>query len=168
MGIFDKMFGNQAKTDPASQKRFDELKQKYQPVLRVIEQQNVQLQNLHVQDNKLFIRGTAPSEQAKNAVWDQIKLVNPQHDDITADIIAAQQTTQAAAAGASQPGSSSGQGSQTYTVRAGDSLSKISQQFYGNGHYYMRIFYANRDKLHDPDKIQVGQVLQIPPAEQSH
>jgi nucleoid-associated protein YgaU len=27
----------------------------------------------------------------------------------------------------------------------------------------MRIFYANRDKLKDPDKIQVGQQLTIPP-----
>jgi nucleoid-associated protein YgaU len=27
----------------------------------------------------------------------------------------------------------------------------------------MRIFYANRDKLKDPDKIQVGQQLVIPP-----
>jgi nucleoid-associated protein YgaU len=26
----------------------------------------------------------------------------------------------------------------------------------------MRIFYANRDKLRDPDKIQVGQQLTIP------
>jgi nucleoid-associated protein YgaU len=27
----------------------------------------------------------------------------------------------------------------------------------------MRIFYANRDKLNDPDKIQIGQQLIIPP-----
>jgi len=51
----------------------------------------------------------------------------------------------------------------TYTVKPGDTLSKISRQFYGNAHEYMRIFYANRDKLHDPDKIQVGQQLVIPP-----
>jgi nucleoid-associated protein YgaU len=31
----------------------------------------------------------------------------------------------------------------------------------------MRIFYANRDKLRDPDKIQVGQQLLIPPADKS-
>ncbi|HST20658.1 MAG TPA: peptidoglycan-binding protein LysM, partial [Blastocatellia bacterium] len=36
-------------------------------------------------------------------------------------------------------------------------------QFYGNANEYMRIFYANRDKLHDPNKIQVGQELSIPP-----
>jgi nucleoid-associated protein YgaU len=52
---------------------------------------------------------------------------------------------------------------QTYTVKAGDTLSKISRQFYGDANEYMRIFYANRDKLRDPDKIQVGQQLSIPP-----
>ena len=51
---------------------------------------------------------------------------------------------------------------QYYTVKSGDTLSKISKQFYGNANEYMRIFYANRDKLRDPDKIQVGQELTIP------
>jgi nucleoid-associated protein YgaU len=31
----------------------------------------------------------------------------------------------------------------------------------------MRIFYANRDKLRDPDHIQVGQQLNIPPDDNS-
>jgi nucleoid-associated protein YgaU len=50
----------------------------------------------------------------------------------------------------------------TYTVQPGDSLSKIAKQFYGNANAYMKIFEANRDKLSDPNKIQVGQVLKIP------
>src|SRR5687768_18485983 len=89
MGLFDKMFGSNAavaEAQPDTQKRFQELKQKYATVLSMIDQQQIQLRNLHVQDNKLFIRGTAPSEEAKNRVWDQIKLANPSHDDITADI----------------------------------------------------------------------------------
>ncbi len=166
MGIFDKMFGSGAggAQDANSQKRFEELKQKYQSVLRIIEQQQVQLQNLHVQDNKLFIKGTAPSEQAKNKIWDEIKLVNPSADDITADFTMAQGATQAAAAGG---GTRSGQGGgQSYTVKAGDSLSKISQQFYGDAHQYMRIFYANKDTISDPNKIQPGMNLTIPAAEQ--
>jgi nucleoid-associated protein YgaU len=164
MGIFDQMFGSGAQNqDAASQKRFEALKTKYQSVLRVIEQQQVQLQNLHVQDNKLFIKGTAPSDAAKNKVWDEIKLVNPQADDITADFSVAPQA-QAAAAGASAA-STAVSGGQTYTVKAGDSLSKISQQYYGNAHEYMRIFNANRDKLSDPNKIQPGMELTIPAAD---
>ena len=165
MGIFDKMFGSGANSaqDANSQKRFEELKQKYQSVLRTVEQQQVQLQNLHVENNKLVIKGTAPSEQAKNKIWDEIKLVNPNADDITADFTVAQGATQAAAAGG---GTRSAQGGQSYTVRAGDSLSNISQQFYGDAHEYMRIFYANKDKISDPNKIQPGMNLTIPAAEQ--
>jgi LysM repeat protein len=167
MGIFDKMFGSGANSaqDANSQKRFEELKQKYQSVLRTVEQQQVQLQNLHVENNKLVIKGTAPSEQAKNKIWDEIKLVNPNADDITADFTVAQGATQAAAAGG---GTRSAQGGQSYTVKAGDSLSKISQQFYGDAHEYMRIFYANQDKISDPDKIQPGMNLTIPAAEQKN
>ena len=66
------------------EQRLNELKQKYQSALRVIEQQGVRLHNLHVQDNKLFIRGDAPSQDAKNRVWDQIKLVDPTYGDLTA------------------------------------------------------------------------------------
>ena len=50
----------------------------------------------------------------------------------------------------------------TYTVKSGDTLSKISRDQYENPNDFMRIFYANRDKLSDPDKIQVGQQLTIP------
>ena len=53
-------------------------------------------------------------------------------------------------------------GGQTYTVKGGDNLSKISKQFYGDANEYMRIYYANKDKIKDPDKIQVGWELTIP------
>jgi LysM repeat protein len=162
MGIFDKMFGrgaSEAEQQQGAQQRFNELKQRYQTVLTTADNEHIQFLNLHVQDNKLFIRGIAPSDEAKNRFWDQIKLVNPNADDITADISVDTSRAAAAAAGG-------GQGSgQTYEVRGGDNLSKISKQFYGDPNEYMRIFYANRDKLHDPDKIQVGQKLTIPPAE---
>jgi nucleoid-associated protein YgaU len=159
MGLFDKMFGKGAEAaqqQPKAEQRFNELKQKYQTVLTTADQQHVQFHNLHVQDDKLFIKGTAPSEEAKNKFWEQIKLVNPKLDDISADIEVNQNLAQGAAVGGS------GQGGQTYTVKAGDTLSKLSKQFYGNPNEYMRIFYANRDKLRDPDKVQVGQELTIP------
>lgn len=161
MGLFDKMFGrgaSEAEQQQGAQQRFNELKQKYQTVLTVADQQQVQFQNLHVQDNKLYIRGIAPSEDAKNKFWDQVKLVSPNADDITADITVDSSRAMGAAAGGGQ--SVVGQ---TYEVKSGDNLSKISKQFYGDANEYMRIFYANRDKLKDPDMIQVGQQLVIPP-----
>ena len=161
MGLFDKMFGRgaaDAEQQQGAQQRFEQLKQKYQSVLNMADQQKIQFQNLHVQDNKLFIRGVAPSEEAKNKFWDQVKLVNPNADDITAEISVDSSRAMGAAAGGG-----GGQGGQTYTVKSGDNLSKISKQFYGDANEYMRIFYANRDKLNDPDRIQVGQQLTIPP-----
>jgi len=50
----------------------------------------------------------------------------------------------------------------TYTVKAGDSLSKIARDYLGNANDYMKIFEANKDQLSDPDKIKPGQVLKIP------
>lgn len=161
MGLFDKMFGrgaSEAEQQQGAQQRFNELKQRYQTVLTTADNERIQFLNLHVQDNKLFIRAIAPSEEAKNKFWDQVKLVNPNADDITAEISVDASRTMGAAAGGGQGG-----GGQTYEVKSGDNLSKISKQFYGDASEYMRIFYANRDKLNDPDKIQVGQQLLIPP-----
>ena len=52
----------------------------------------------------------------------------------------------------------------TYTVKAGDTLSKIAENHYGKGNAgkYTVIFEANRNILNSPDVIQPGQVLCIP------
>lgn len=144
--------------------RLEELKNKYKPVLDSVKQNGVVLSHVHVQDNKLFIQGAAPSEDAKNAVWNQIKAVDSSYSDLTCDLtvdssLAPAQKAQTAAAGASASGTSGGR---TYKVQAGDSLSKIAKHFYGDASKYQRIFEANRDKLDNPDKIQVGQELTIP------
>ncbi len=54
--------------------------------------------------------------------------------------------------------------SKYYTVVSGDTLSKISKQFYGDANKYMKIFEANKPMLSDPNKIYPGQNLRIPPA----
>jgi LysM repeat protein len=160
------MFGRGASEDEKSQNRFNELRQKYESVLNLGDQLHLQFQNLHVQDDKLFIRAVAPSQEAANKIWDQIKLADPSLSEITADITVSQSAAQSAVIaggqGGAQTSAQSTQG-QTYTVKSGDTLSKISRQFYGDANEYMRIFYANRDKLRDPNKIQAGQQLIIPP-----
>jgi nucleoid-associated protein YgaU len=136
--------------------RFEQLKAKYQSVLNFIQSNNIQLQNLNMEGDKLLIRATAPSADAKNRVWDQIKLVDPKLSDLIADIQAP------AAAAAAAGGAPSTAAARTYTVQPGDSLSKISKQFYGDANKYMKIFEANKDKLSDPDKVKVGTELVIP------
>jgi nucleoid-associated protein YgaU len=53
---------------------------------------------------------------------------------------------------------------QTYTVVAGDSLSKIAKKLYGDANQWRRIFEANRDQIENPDLIKPGQKLKIPAA----
>lgn len=53
---------------------------------------------------------------------------------------------------------------QTYTVRKGDTLQKISQRFYGTTRQWRKIYEANRGTLkHGPEKIMPGMKLRIPP-----
>jgi nucleoid-associated protein YgaU len=143
-----------------NEQRFEQLKQKYQSVLNSMNMQQVRLLNLNMEGDKLLIRGEAASQDAKNKVWDQIKLVDPSYADLTADISVneqAQPQTQSAGAGVG-----GGENVRRYTVKAGDSLSKISREFYGDANQYTKIFEANRDQLRDPNKIQPGQQLVIP------
>lgn len=51
-----------------------------------------------------------------------------------------------------------------YTVKPGDTLSHIAQRYYGRASEWHRIHDANRDLIDDPDLIQPGQDLVIPPA----
>jgi len=142
----------------------EQMKQKYASVLNVINQNGVRLTHMHIQDRKFFLQGAAGSEAIKNRVWDELKRVNPSLDDVTLDLTvdpaAAPPPVTAAAAASASGGSSAGR--RTYTVAAGDSLSKIAKSFYGNANQYMKIFEANKDKLSDPDKIKPGQELVIP------
>jgi len=130
---------------------FEELKLKYQSVLNLIPQKGVRLAHLHVQDNKLFMQGAAPSQDIKNAVWNQIKLVDPTYADLTCDLTVDESLAPPAAA------------ARSYTVKAGDSLWKIAQQFYGNGAQFPKIIAGNSDRLKDEKSvIHPGDVLIIP------
>ncbi len=97
-------------------------------------------------NGRLQFKGTVKSEEEKNKIWDALKSVPSWKEELNAqiDVVAPASTT--------------------YTVQAGDTLSKIAKTHLGDANAYMKIFDANKDKLSDPDKIQVGQVLTIPKA----
>jgi nucleoid-associated protein YgaU len=107
-------------------------------------------------DGRLQFKGTVKSEEEKNRIWDALKTVPSWKDELNAQIDVA--------APAAAPAASARPAGTTYTVVAGDTLSKIAKTHLGDANAYMKIFEANRDKLSDPDKIQVGQVLTIPQA----
>jgi nucleoid-associated protein YgaU len=102
-------------------------------------------------DGKLYFQGTVNSQDEANRIWDAIKTVPDWRNDIVGDIKVAPGAAATTAVDVS-----------TYTVKAGDTLSKIAKEHLGNANAYMQIFEANRDQLTDPDLIKPGQVLKIP------
>jgi nucleoid-associated protein YgaU len=52
----------------------------------------------------------------------------------------------------------------TYTVVAGDTLSKIAKHEYGDAAKWHRIYEANKDTIKNPDLIYPGQTFKIPGA----
>ena len=104
-------------------------------------------------NGKLYFNGVVKSEDEKNQIWNAIKTVSSWQSDVVADLRV--EAAPAAAAPAAKP-------PETYTVKAGDSLSKIAKEHLGNANAYMAIFNANRDILTDPDKIKPGMVLKLP------
>jgi nucleoid-associated protein YgaU len=100
-------------------------------------------------DGKLYFHGTVPTQDDANRIWDAIKTIPDWPKEIVADI----QATGRASAVSDQS---------TYTVRPGDTLSKIAKEKLGDPNAYTQILNANRDQLSDPNKIRPGQVLKIP------
>jgi nucleoid-associated protein YgaU len=100
-------------------------------------------------DGKLHFKGTVQTQEEANKIWDAIKTIPTWQQDVVADIRAT-----GPAAGP--------QAERTYTVKSGDTLSRIAKEMLGDANAYMDIFNANKDQLTDPDKIKPGQVLKIP------
>ena len=91
--------------------------------------------NAEERDGKLYFKGTVATEAEANEIWNAIKTIPTWQKDIVADI----QVTGGPAAG------------KTYTVKAGDTLSKIAKEHLGSAGAYMKIFELNKDQLSDPD-----------------
>jgi nucleoid-associated protein YgaU len=123
-----------------------QLKLKYQSVLNYIAQNGIRLQNLHIEGGKLLIRGAAGTEEMKDNVWNQIKLVDQNWaSDLVCDI-------------SIDP--SLAPPKKTYTVVKGDTLWKIAQDQMGNGALYKKIVEANG--IPNENLIHPGDVLVIP------
>jgi len=129
-----------------------DLRSKYDQAIQTAKR--LGFQGAALQDgDKLNFKGTVHSVDEKNQIWNAIKTVPDWQQDINADIQVVPQA---------QPVGTSGVTARTYTVKAGDTLSKIAKEQLGDVQAYMQIFDANRDLLSDPDKIKPGQVLKLP------
>ena len=65
-------------------------------------------------------------------------------------------------ANAGQPAAAPQAAQETYTVKSGDSLSKIAKNLYGDAQQWHKIHQANLDQIKDPNLIHPGQKLIIP------
>src|SRR4029079_13471268 len=101
--------------------------------------------------------GVVNSEDEKNQIWNAIKTSSSWQQEVVVDI-RVQPKAAAASAAAPKPAVAP---ATTYTVKAGDTLSKIAKEHLGNANAYMAIFEANRNQMSDPDKIRPGEVLKI-------
>jgi nucleoid-associated protein YgaU len=126
----------------------DEFKAKYGKAIEFAKTHNVRLDHVHVEGDKLVIKGAAPTEIIRNDVWNVIKGIDPIFADLQCEI----------GIDPSLPPPV-----KTYTVVAGDSLWKIAQEHYGNGSKFPKIIAANPGKLKDEKSvIHPGDVLVIP------
>jgi nucleoid-associated protein YgaU len=99
-------------------------------------------------DGKLYFKGLVKNQAEVNKIWDAIKTVPDWRNDLVGEVTVDPNAPK----------------EETYTVKAGDTLSKIAREHLGDANAYMKIFDANKDQLSDPDKIKPGQVLKIPSA----
>jgi nucleoid-associated protein YgaU len=120
-------------------------------------------------NGKLEFKGTVATEAEKNDIWNAIKTIPTWREDINADIrvtggpsSVAPSAPPPTASRSTQPATATAVAQKTYTVKSGDTLSKIARDHLGNANDYMKIFELNRDQLSDPNKINPGQVLRLP------
>ena len=119
---------------------FDELKSKYNAVLEKGHDVGLTVQNVNEEDGKILIRGVVPSEYAKDQLWEVIKGIDASVSDAIIDINV--------------------QSGLTYSVKSGDTLSKIAKRFYGDANHYHAI--AQASGISNPDHIEVGQEITLP------
>ncbi len=122
------------------------LQDKYRAVLELGKKLGVKDGYVEEAMGVLKIGGTAVTQYDKDQLWDKIKEVGGESPaDLEADI-KVQETGYYG----------------VYTVKRGDSLSKIAKGFLGNAMKYMDIYNLNKDILKNPDLIHPGQELKIP------
>ena len=117
--------------------------------------------NAEEHEGKLHFKGSVTTEAEKNEIWNAIKTIPTWERDVVADIkVTGGAGTTPGTATAAAKSTAAPQGGGTYTVKSGDTLSKIGQH---HGVAWREIFEANKDVIgDDPDKIKPGQTLRIP------
>ena len=115
-------------------------------------------------DDTATLKGVAPSQDVKEKIV--LVVGNTQGVAKVNDLIRVKKAEIKEEESVIQTESAQVPDARFYTVKSGDSLSKIAKEFYGNAMKYPEIFEANKPMLSDPNKIYPGQVLRIPQLDQ--
>jgi nucleoid-associated protein YgaU len=119
--------------------------EKYTDLESVASQLGIQGFSIREAGGKVSITGRSTYQLEKDLLWDAIKKHTGWENEVAADIKVEKTDVFG-----------------VYTVKPGDSLSKIAKSAYDDAGKYMKIFEANKDQLKDPNVIQPGQKLVIP------
>ena len=122
------------------------LKDKYTAALKLGEDLKVKASNVKEEGGKLIIKGLAEYGIDRDHIWDLIKKQPGWEKEIVADIKVEKTDVYG-----------------YWTVKSGDSLSKIAKDVYDDAGKYMKIYEANKDTIGpNPDIIKPGQKLVLP------
>jgi nucleoid-associated protein YgaU len=118
------------------------LADKYQSVVDAANSNGVADLNVQEQGGVLYITGMAPSEEAKQAVWDARSAMDPdmRESDLVLTLGVSEQHD-------------------FYEVQSGDNLTHIARD---HGVSLEALHGANKDVVKNPDRIFPGQKLVIP------
>jgi nucleoid-associated protein YgaU len=121
------------------------LKEKYQELINYAS--SLQFTGVETKEDggKLQIKATAPYAFDKDLFWDKVKSLPSWQTELSADIKVAKTDVYG-----------------YYTIKSGDTLSKLAKAHLGDGKRYMEIFNLNKDVLKNPDLIKVGQTIKMP------
>ena len=121
------------------------LKDKYNDVLDLEKTLGIKSPEVKEEGGKIKLSGIAEYEFDKNEMWQGIKKHSGWETEVMADFKVEKKDLYG-----------------VYTVRSGDTLSKIAKYVYGDANKYPMIFENNKDQLANPDLIKVGQRLKLP------
>ena len=121
------------------------MKDKYSDLLQFAAQLRIENLEATEVEGKLKIKGNAPYQLEKDRLWDKIKTYSSWNSEVGADIRVEKTDVYG-----------------MYTVKPGDTLSKMAKGHLGDAKRYMEIFNLNKDVLTNPDLIKVGQIIKLP------
>jgi len=121
------------------------LMDKYSDLFTLANQLGLKNPDVKEEAGKLKVSGQTEYQLDANRLWDNIKTHQGWENEIVANIKAQRSDVYG-----------------VHIVTAGETLSKLAKSYLGDAGRYMEIVKANSDTVTDPDKIKVGQRLNIP------